>query len=28
LRGARIPWDDLVQNAALFAGGLGLEIVD
>ena len=28
LRGARMPWDDLIQNAALFAAALGLEIVD
>ena len=28
LRGARMPWDDLMPNAALFAAALGLEIVD
>jgi uncharacterized protein YjbI with pentapeptide repeats len=28
LRGARMPWDDLLPNAALFATALGLEIVD
>ncbi|MGH2936410.1 MAG: pentapeptide repeat-containing protein [Gaiellaceae bacterium] len=28
LRGARIPWDDVLQNAPLFAAALGLEIVD
>jgi uncharacterized protein YjbI with pentapeptide repeats len=28
LRGARMPWDDLVQNAALFATALGLDIID
>jgi uncharacterized protein YjbI with pentapeptide repeats len=28
LRGARLAWDDLVQNAAVFARGLGLELVD
>jgi uncharacterized protein YjbI with pentapeptide repeats len=28
LRGARIPWNDVLQNAPLFASALGLEIVD
>jgi uncharacterized protein YjbI with pentapeptide repeats len=28
LRGARMPWDDVLQNAPLFATALGLEIVD
>ena len=28
LRGARIPFDDVLQNAVLFAVALGLEIVD
>ena len=28
LRGARMPWDDVLENAALFATVLGLEIVD
>jgi uncharacterized protein YjbI with pentapeptide repeats len=28
LRGARIPWDDVVANAPVFAAALGLEIVD
>ena len=28
LRGARLPWSDIVGNAALFATALGLEIVD
>jgi uncharacterized protein YjbI with pentapeptide repeats len=28
LRGARMPWDDIVGNAALFAAVAGIEIVD
>jgi uncharacterized protein YjbI with pentapeptide repeats len=28
LRGARLAWDDVVQNAPVFALGLGLELVD
>ncbi len=28
LRGARMPWSDVVENAALFAGVAGIEIVD
>lgn len=28
LRGARIGWDDVVQNAPVFAVGLGLELVE
>lgn len=28
LRGARMPWHDVLQNAPLFASALGLEIVD
>jgi uncharacterized protein YjbI with pentapeptide repeats len=28
LRGARIGWDDVVQNAPVFAAGLGLELVE
>jgi uncharacterized protein YjbI with pentapeptide repeats len=28
LRGARLPWNDVLQNAPLFASALGLEIVD
>ena len=28
LRGARMPWADVLQNAPLFATALGLEIVD
>lgn len=28
LRGARLPWNDVLQNAPLFATALGLEIVD
>jgi uncharacterized protein YjbI with pentapeptide repeats len=28
LRGARIAWDDIVQNAPVFAVGLGLELVE
>jgi uncharacterized protein YjbI with pentapeptide repeats len=28
LRGARMPWGDVVQNAGLFATSLGIEIVD
>ncbi len=28
LRGARLPWSDVVENAALFATALGVEIVD
>ncbi|MEP6813473.1 MAG: pentapeptide repeat-containing protein [Actinomycetota bacterium] len=28
LRGVRMPWDDLLQNAPLFATALGIEIID
>jgi uncharacterized protein YjbI with pentapeptide repeats len=28
LRGARMPWNDILANAALFAGVVGIEIVD
>jgi uncharacterized protein YjbI with pentapeptide repeats len=28
LRGVRMPWDDVLQNAPLFAAALGLEIVE
>jgi uncharacterized protein YjbI with pentapeptide repeats len=28
LRGARMPWPDVVENAALFATAVGIEIVD
>jgi uncharacterized protein YjbI with pentapeptide repeats len=28
LRGVRMPWDDVLENAALFAMVLGIEIVD
>ena len=28
LRGARMPWNDIVENAALFAAVLGIEVVD
>ena len=28
LRGARMPWADIVENAALFAHVTGVEIVD
>jgi uncharacterized protein YjbI with pentapeptide repeats len=28
LRGARMPWHDVIENAALFAGMAGIEIVD
>ena len=28
LRGARMPWSDVVENAALFAAVVGIEIVD
>jgi uncharacterized protein YjbI with pentapeptide repeats len=28
LRGARMPWGDVVENGPLFAAALGLEIVD
>ena len=28
LRGARMPWNDVIENAALFATALGIEIVD
>jgi len=28
LRGARIPWHDVVANAGVFAAALGIEIVD
>ena len=27
LRGARMPWEDLLENAALFAQGLGIEVL-
>jgi uncharacterized protein YjbI with pentapeptide repeats len=27
LRGARMPWDDLLENALLFARGLGIEVI-
>lgn len=27
LRGARMPWDDLLENAPLFAQGLGIEVL-
>jgi uncharacterized protein YjbI with pentapeptide repeats len=27
-RGARMPWSDVIENAALFATALGVEIVD
>ena len=28
LRGARMPWNDVLENAPLFAVALGVEIVD
>jgi uncharacterized protein YjbI with pentapeptide repeats len=28
LRGARMPWSDIVDNAALFAAVVGIELVD
>jgi len=28
LRGARMPWNDVIENAALFAAVAGIEIVD
>jgi uncharacterized protein YjbI with pentapeptide repeats len=28
LRGARLPWNDVLENAPLFAAALGLEIID
>ena len=28
LRTARMPWTDILENAALFATALGIEIVD
>jgi uncharacterized protein YjbI with pentapeptide repeats len=28
LRGARMPWNDVLENGPLFASALGLEIVD
>jgi uncharacterized protein YjbI with pentapeptide repeats len=28
LRGARMPWNDVLENAPLFAASLGIEIVD
>jgi uncharacterized protein YjbI with pentapeptide repeats len=28
LRGARMPWDDVLKNGPLFAAALGVEIVD
>jgi uncharacterized protein YjbI with pentapeptide repeats len=28
LRGARLPWNDVLENAPLFAAALGIELVD
>jgi hypothetical protein len=28
LKGVRMPWNDVLENAPLFAAALGLEIVD
>jgi uncharacterized protein YjbI with pentapeptide repeats len=28
LRGARMTWNDVIENAALFASAIGIEIVD
>jgi uncharacterized protein YjbI with pentapeptide repeats len=28
LRGARMPWNDVLQNAPLFAAALGIEVID
>ena len=28
LRGARMPWGDLLENAPLFAQGLGIEVIE
>ena len=28
LRGARLPWDDVIHNAAFLAGALGREVID
>jgi uncharacterized protein YjbI with pentapeptide repeats len=28
LRGARLPWNDVLENAAMFATTLGIEIID
>jgi uncharacterized protein YjbI with pentapeptide repeats len=28
LRGARMPWNDIIENAALFAALAGVEVVD
>jgi uncharacterized protein YjbI with pentapeptide repeats len=28
LRGARMPWNDLLENAPLFANALGIEIIE
>jgi hypothetical protein len=28
LRGMRMPWNDVLENAPLFAGVAGIEIVD
>jgi len=28
LRGMRMPWNDVLENAPLFAGVVGVEIVD
>ena len=28
LRGARMPWNDVLENGPLFAAALGLEIID
>jgi uncharacterized protein YjbI with pentapeptide repeats len=27
LRGARMPWNDILENAPLFAQGLGIQVV-
>ncbi len=28
LRGARMPWNDVLENAPLFASAVGIEIID
>ena len=28
LRGARMPWNDVLENAPLFANALGIEIIE
>jgi hypothetical protein len=28
LRGARMPWNDVLENAPLFAAAIGVEVID